>query len=635
MDRNSITGLILITLLSFGYFYFFNKSQQDQRTRLREQQASQPQAVDTLKTQPDSPAQAAPAESDSARIARQRDRYSDLYLLTQGQGAIVSVKTDQLTVELNTQGGGIHAIFLNEYRTFDSLPLPVYTPDMRNQWFFDFPFNNRAIRSSDLFFTPSVASLEVHGADTAVLVMRAAIDDARSIEQVYTFTAKGYDFGYQIRMNGLREALGAGGSFDVQWKSYLPQTEQSLEAMHQKTAIVYQVGDDVERLDIKNDTDKKKLGALVNWISYKSQFFSQILIADKPLRSATISQYTPQNLPGVNRVMDSRLIVDAPAQDQVVAGFRMYAGPNEYYTLNSYKLNLEESMDLGWWIIGYINKGTTYIFKFLEGLTHNYGLIIIIMAILIRLVMFPLSIRSYVSMAKMRILNASDEMKQLDEKYKDDMQKLQVAKMAMYKETNVSMFGGCLPMLISYPFLISFFFFFPQSVELRQQSFLWAHDLSTFDSILALPFDIPGYGQHVSLFCLLMSLSTFVYTWYQQKSQPQTPANAQFKYVAYMMPFVLLIFLNKYAAGLSLYYLMSNVLTIGQNAVTKLFISDEKLLAEMKVNQKKYRAEAARTGSAPKSRMEKWMDEQQKKQQEAMKQQRQGNGTNRQTRRKS
>lgn len=291
-------------------------------------------------------------------------------------------------------------------------------------------------------------------------------------------------------------------------------------------------------------------------------------------------------------------------------------GPTEYATLNSYGVGLQKQMDLGWWVISYINIGTTYLFKFLEKYISNYGLIIIILAVFIRTMVLPLTFKSYKSMAKMRVLNGTPEMKALDEKHKDDPQKLQMAKMAIYKEMGTSMFGGCLPMLVSYPFLIALFFFFPQSVELRQQSFLWANDLSTYDSIYNFGFNIPAYGDHISLFTLLMAISTFVYTFYQQKSQPTAGANPAMKYVAYFMPIVLLIFLNNYASGLSLYYLTSNIVSITQTLLIRRTINDDDLLAQMRATQKQMKGKKGKKKS--KSRLEKWAETQQKKQQAIM-----------------
>ena len=274
--------------------------------------------------------------------------------------------------------------------------------------------------------------------------------------------------------------------------------------MRSKSTIVYRAGKDVEKMSISDDVETEKVSALVRWVSFKSQFFSQILIADEasPFRSSSLTMSTPEYDETVNRIMEAKMVVDIDKSNSNHNSFMFYMGPNEYYTLNAYDLQLEDEMDLGWWIVGWINKGTVYVFKFLENYISNYGIIIILLAFLIRFLMFPLSYKSYVSMAKMRVLNNTPEMKALDDKHKDDPQKLQMAKMGIYREMGVSMFGGCLPMLLSYPFLIALFFFFPQSVELRQQSFLWAHDLSTYDSVLDLPFSIPAYGDHVSFVSL-------------------------------------------------------------------------------------------------------------------------------------
>ncbi|MEO0472466.1 MAG: membrane protein insertase YidC [Bacteroidota bacterium] len=339
--------------------------------------------------------------------------------------------------------------------------------------------------------------------------------------------------------------------------------------------------------------------------------------------------------------MSSDIVIELPRNKDIQKDFRMYLGPNEYTTLTSYEgLDLQDEMDLGWSFVSFINIGTTYIFKFLEKYISSYGIIVILLAFLIRTLVFPFTYKSFVSMAKMRVLNATPEMKALDEKHKDDPQKLQMAKMGIYREMGVSMFGGCLPMLFSYPFLIALFFFFPQSVELRQQSFLWANDLSTYDAILDLPFKIPFYGDHVSLFTILMAISTFVYTYFQQKSQPATGTNAQFKYIAYIMPIFLLVFLNNYASGLSLYYFVSNLISISQTMGIRYFMDDEKILAQLretqKASKKKKKGKGGSKGgsnasSGGGSRLERWLEKQQKKQQEVAKS-RQGS-TNRSQRR--
>ncbi|RMG19742.1 MAG: membrane protein insertase YidC, partial [Bacteroidetes bacterium] len=569
--------------------------------------------------------------SDSLQLAELQDKYSDFYLLTQGEEELIRVKTDELTVNISTKGGALHAAYLNHYYTYDSAILPIIAPHPGNKFLFQFAYKGgRSIQSTDLYFTPSQRELTLSGEDQKELVLTARVDDKRSIEQVYTFKGDAFDFHYEIRFNGFKSDL-KNGFYELNWKAFLPKTELSLQNMRPKSTIVYNMGGDVERLGVSNDPITEDITTPVKWVSYKSQFFSGILVADEQFKSARLAMETPES-EEINRVMESVLYVEAPRSDQISNGFMFYMGPNEYHTLRSYKLDLQKEMDLGWWIISYINIGTIYIFKFLESFISNYGIIIILLAVFIRLLLFPLSYKSHVSMAKMRVINNTPEMKALDQKYKDDPQKLQMEKMAIYRKMGVNMFGGCLPMLFSYPFLIALFFFFPQSVELRQQSFLWAHDLSTYDSILELPFRIPGYGDHVSLFCLLMAASTFVYTIYQQKSQPATGAGAQMKYIAYFMPLVLLIFLNSYAAGLSLYYFVSNIISISQTVIIRKFVDDEKLLAQMREAAK---TKKSKKGGKSQSRLEKWVTNQQKKQQEALRERKQQQkGSNRQSRRR-
>ncbi|MEM7660436.1 MAG: membrane protein insertase YidC, partial [Bacteroidota bacterium] len=462
------------------------------------------------------------------------------------------------------------------------------------------------------------------------------------LELLYTFRGEGYDLGYEIHMEGLKDGLGPSPTYDFQWLSHLPKTEYDIKNQRLKSSIAYRLGDDVEKMTPSDDRETEKLEAVVEWISFKSQFFSQMLIAEEPLDNGDVVMKTPEN-EEINRIMEASLVKRFEPTNNVRDRYLMYLGPNSYTVLNAYDgLKLEDQLDMGWSLIAWINVATTYIFKFLEKYISSYGLIIILLSIMIRLLMLPLSYKSYISMAKMRVVNQTPEIKALDVKYKDDSQKLQMAKMSIYKEMGVSMFGGCLPMLLSYPFLIALFFFFPQSVELRQQSFLWANDLSTYDSIINLPFSIPMYGDHVSLFTILMAISTFIYTYYQQQSQPSTGANAQMKYIAYFMPIFLLVFLNSYAAGLSLYYFMSNLIQITQTTIIrKFFVNDEKILADLKEAQKKKGkkgkgGKGGKGGSSggSKSRLERWVENQQKKQQDTLKDRKRQAGPNRSSRRK-
>lgn len=640
MDRNAITGFVLITILMLVYFRWFAPKPPVPESKPKSEIVGDSTITSSTESQVvEESTVLSPEElalKDSLENLQLKSKYLDFYEAAQGEEEVITITSDELTVALNTKGGTVQSIILNNHMTYDSLPLAIYTSNPENTFSFDINYGSKlnTLNSSELFFVPTEdkTQYQVSGEDSVKVILRASINENKYIDQIYTFRGNTFDLGYEIKMVGLKEELKS-SYYIINWNSVIPRTELSFDNMRRKTTIVYEQDGDVSKVSASDDLEKEELrNGFINWISYKSQFFSHILIANDPMRSVDLVMSTPETN-RYNRRMNSTITLDAPPADEIHHSFLMYAGPNQYNILHSYDKNLEESMDLGWWIVGYINIGTVYIFNFLERYLSNYGLIIIILAFIFRMGVLPFTYKSNVSMAKMRVINQTPEMKGLDEKFKEDPQKLQMEKMKVYKQMGVNMFGGCLPMLFSYPFLIALFFFFPQSVELRQESFLWANDLSTYDSILDLPFTIPGYGDHVSLFTLLMAISTFVYTLYQQKSQPANAANSQMKYIAYFMPFFLLIFLNSYASGLSLYYFTSNIITIAQTNIIRMFVSDEKLLAQMR-ETKKLRAKKGKKGGPPKSRLERWVEKQQKKQQEMVKQQKANSGASRRERRK-
>jgi len=639
MDRNATIGFVLITLLLLVYFYFFapKPTQPPKAAESITTEEFSP-VEEEVKIQPELPLDTISVDQavlDSIKTEKLKSRFGDFYTLVQGEGQLIKVTTDELTVVINTKGGKIESVHLNHYETFDSLPLPVISDHPGNEFGLLFGYGGTQINTSDLIFKSSVTEdFTVSGQDSQKLSLRAAIDDQRYIEQIYTFQGDQFDVDYDIVIQGMQDMF-KNRFYEMYWKQYLPQTELSIKNMRQKSTIVYNKGGDVSKLGITDDYKEEDLNVDVRWISYKSQFFSAILMNDQSFQSAKVSMLTPET-DTINRVMQSDMYMEVASMQDSRNSFTLYFGPNEYSTLRAYDVGLHKEMDLGRWFIRYINIGTIYIFKFLEKYLDNYGLIIIILAFVVKILVFPFTFKSYTSMAKMRVINQTPEMKALDEKHKDDPQKLQMAKMSIYREMGVSMFGGCLPMLLSYPFLIALFFFFPQSVELRQKSFLWATDLSTYDSILTLPFTIPFYGDHVSLFTILMAVSIMIYTYFSQKSQPTSAATQQFKYISYFMPLIFLVFLNNYASGLSLYYFTSNIISIIQTTAIRYFIDDEKLLGKMRETQKQRKSKGGKK-KASKGRIEKWVEKQQKKQDELMKQRQktqQGGNSNRRSRRK-
>lgn len=633
---------MLMGLLLFGFFYFSTpKPDENAPVQNTEQRTAQEIEKENVEIETGEPDAVPKVLSDSQRHSQLQDKYSEFWPLTEGNDDTITVKTEHLTVRISKRGGHIAAAYLNDYQTFDSLPLPIVDPNPDNLHYFQFGYNNRALSSKDFFFEPQTDDFEVTGENERELVMRAALDGNRYIDQVYTFKGDKFDIGYTIRMNGLKEGLGKSSTYELKWRSHISKTEYDIKNMRSKTGLVYKQGKDVEKMSPEDKAKKETKLPLVEWISFKSQFFSHILMTEEPLSSVNLLMYTPET-DQIARVMDAEMRIPfSSKRNEVENSFDIYMGPNEYTTLVSYKKKLQKEMDLGYSILSWINKGTIYVFKFLEKYIDSYGIIVILLAFMIRMALLPLTWRSNVSMAKMRVVNGLPEVKAIDEKYKDDQQKGMMAKQNLYREMGVNMFGGCLPQLLSMPFLFALFFFFPQSVELRQQSFLWAHDLSTYDTFFNWKGDIPIisdiFGNHLSLFTILMAISTFVFTYFSQQSQPSTSANSQMKVIAYVMPVFLLVFLNSYASGLSLYYLTSNLLNILQvTLIRNVFVKDDKILAELREKQKemKKKKKNGKGGGSSKSRLERWVENQQKKQEAVMKERQKQTGKGRSNRRK-
>ncbi len=631
-DRNSVIGIMLMVGLTALYFMFAPKPDPKPQEQANEIAAQTEQTNENAATEEGSTETTGevPTLNDSIRQAQMNSVHGAFAPLMKGEEQFITVTTDKLEITLSSHGGRIVDAKLRDYKTFDSLPLPIVSKELTHDLFFEFvnKQTSQQVISRDLYFTSADwREINISGDETKELVLTAQVGEGQTLQQVYTFHGNTYDLGYSIKMNGMKPYL-KNRYYELKWKAEIPKTEKDIKLQRQKTQLVYMQVDDLERIGgMSDDPEEEQVKGDANWISYKSQFFSHALIAKgEPMHSPRFTLTTPVESQEVVKEMYADFQLDLPTTEESSHDFVMYMGPNEFKTLKSYKVGLQKEMDLGYLFISQINIGTIYVFKFFERYISNYGLIILIFAILIKLIVFPLTYKSYVSMAKLRVLNGTPEMKELDEKHKGDPQKQQVEKMAIYRKMGVSPLGGCLPMLLQWPILISMFFFFPQSIELRQKAFLWAHDLSTYDSIMELGFPIPGYGDHVSLFTILMAISIYVYTFFQQKSQPTNAAMPFMKYLPYIFPIIFVVFLNNYASGLSWYYFAANIISIIQTTSIRASLNDEKLLAEMRSNLSKG-GKNGKKGGGKKSggRLEGWVQKQQRKQEEAMRQRQAGN----------
>jgi YidC/Oxa1 family membrane protein insertase len=625
MDKNSLIGFALVAAIMITWFTVFQPEPvtETAATEITSAAAPTDNEVDAT-TQNDvevGTVEAKPLLNDSLAADALKDRFGAFAAAAQAPSsemdataAALRDSTDLLTLEFSPLGGRITGAWLNEYKTYDGLPLPVITNSPVNRFSFTFAHGNRTIPTEELYFMPVASAGKMKG-KTKEMRLRASISEDRYIDHIYTYENGKYDIGFKAEYHNLSDLI-RNKHLELNWILEIPRTEKSLENMRNQTTVFYMTGEDVENLnEASTETESENVKLNTGWVAYKNQFFSAILIPEKPFEEIKIESMIPAG-EQVNKIMSGIFHVPAAFNGDQTVDFRIYLGPNEYYTLRSYDRDFDKMISLGWSFISYINKFIVLpTFKFLEDKIGNYGIIIFLLAIFIRLLVFPFAIKSYVSMAKMRIVNESSEMKELEEKHKSDNTKLQTEKMAYYSSVGVSPLSGCLPLLFQMPIILAMFSFFPASIELRQQSFLWATDLSSYDSVMDLSFSIPFYGDHVSLFTLLMTLSTIAFTWVSQQTQGNTnPQMKQLQWMGYVMPIIFLGILNNYASGLSYYYFVANVLSITQSYLIKATINDKKLLDQLHSYKLK-----KKSGGGKKTRIQSWMEQQQKKQQEMQK----------------
>jgi YidC/Oxa1 family membrane protein insertase len=470
--------------------------------------------------------------------------------------------------------------------------------------------NNRSINTGQLFFQPFVNGkpfqgdvLEVSGNDSLVLAMRMSpaqigTPEAKQhfIEYVYTFAGNSYMVDFDIYMVGMDRYIAENASYlDLEWSAKLNRHDKPLSNTGNGASVYYKFyNDDVDHLSERDDEDEESLSTRLKWIAFKQRFFSSVLISHDGFDNGVVSVSKDAEKPGEEnphylKNMKAEIGLSYQPSRKTSYDLQFYFGPNKYNILRKYDLDLEELISLGWGILGWINRFAVIpVFNLLENFNINYGIIILILTILLKLVLFPIAYKTYQSQARMRVLKP--EIDEINKKFpkKEDAMKKQQATMALYKKAGVNPAAGCVPMLLQFPILIAMFRFFPASFELRQQSFLWATDLSSYDSVLSLPFEIPFYGDHVSLFTLLMTISTIFYTKLNSEmmgsSSQQMPG---MKTMMYLTPVMLLFFLNNYAAALSYYYLLANLITFAQMYFIRRFIDEDKIRKRIAMNKKK------------------------------------------------
>jgi len=584
MDRNSIIGLSLIGLIIIAYSIYTQPSKEELLAIQHRRDSIAMIEKETLHTALENkpPLLVDPVKpiSDSSKKEIEKLSLGDFAGNADGEEQLLTLENKNVIITISSKGGKVKSAELKNYKTWEGKPLLLLNSDS-SIFNLSFSAQNRIINTKDLYFQSSGTS----GSKKSV-TLKLPAGEGKYIEYVYTLPEDSLLLNFKINVVGMQDIIASNASYiNVDWIDEAFSNEKSIENERAATTIYYRFTDeDVDHITETSD-EKQDLKTRVKWIAFKQQFFTAALIADNSFDSPVVETFTNKDSKNVVKKMTASFSLPYERKEVDSYGMRFYFGPNHYTTLKKIDdLNLEKLIPLGWGIFGWVNRFLVIpTFNFLNSFNLNYGLIILILTVIVRIILLPLTYGSFKSQAKMKVLQP--EMTEINEKFKEDPMKKQQEVMALYKKAGVNPLGGCIPGLLQLPILIAMFNFFPSSIELRQQSFLWADDLSTFDSIMNLPFHIPFYGSHVSLFTLLMTVSTIIYT--KVNMQMTAATNPQMKWMMYLMPILFLGFFNNYSAGLSYYYFLSNIFGFGQQYLFKAFIDENKIHAQIQENRKK------------------------------------------------
>jgi YidC/Oxa1 family membrane protein insertase len=592
-DVQSIIGFVLI----FGILIFMFYQNQPSPEELEAEKAKQEQ-VEAVKASENIETETVINEvvpqldlQDSTAVANYQGKLG-AFGFTKPSNEITTLENDVLLLKISNKGGQITEAKMKNFVTYDSIP--VYLIKDGNASFgLDFSTaDNRILNTQDLYFEPTLTNSN----GNQVLSLKAKTSNNQYLEYRYEMKPNDYLVDFTIKSKGLDNVISSNKPVQLDWKLTGIRHSKSIKYENRYTRLTYNHEDDkISKLSEGSDDDETEKD--VKWISYRQHFFSSILAADQPFKSGDLTSVNlvkeENRTFGFTKKYESVLPLELEG-GEISKDLHWYFGPTDVDTLSQYEdLGLVDSIPFGWGIFGWINRYVFTPFYSLISTYFPYGIAIVIMTILVRLAMSPVTYKSYLSQAKMKVLKP--EITELGEKYKDNAMKKQQETMKLYGKAGVSPMSGCIPAVIQMPIFYALFMFFPTSFALRQKPFLWADDLSSFDTIYQFPegFSIPFYGDHVSLFPILASIAIFFYMMMTTgQNMPTQPGMPNMKFIMYLMPFMMLFFFNNYASGLSLYYFVSNMITIGIMLVIKNFILDNnKIHAQIQENKKKPKKE--------------------------------------------
>jgi YidC/Oxa1 family membrane protein insertase len=567
MDRNTAIGMTLMGALLLAYFYFFPGT------------PPQPtQVADSVKTQniqsTQKLEQALPSIDSAQKVAMQ-----GFGNFISGEEKLQTFENQDVKITFSSKGGRIHTLELKKYKTYFGTPLYLVQPNTFNAEL-SASINNTRVDLYQLHYQSEVKTKT----DTTEIIFSLHDAEGNFFKQIYSLPKTGFEIGYRFENKGMINQFSV-ENLSLHWKAILKPLEKDIADSRNNTTVnTYTVAGDFDYLSERStDTETEVYADPIKWISIKQKFFLSSIISKNGFKGGEVS--TSVNMADTSVVKRANTTLFIP-KDEIInnkASFTFYFGPNEYNKLEAVTTGFSENVYLGWPPVKYINKFVIRpIFNFLVSFGWHMGLVIVVLVILLRIVLLPLSYSSNISMAKMKVLKPDLDL--IKEKFPDDMAKAQQEQLKLYQQVGVNPLSGCIPVLLQLPILMAMFYLFPNSIELRQQSLWWAEDLSTYDAIVNLPFTIPFYGSHVSLFVLLMTAATLYYTW---QNNQMTTVQGPMKSLSYIMPVVFIFVLNSFPASLSFYYFVSTMTTIFQQMIIKRFVDEDKIKALMEENRKR------------------------------------------------
>lgn len=580
-----------------GSFYFFRPSEAEMK------KAKEVEHLDSLKK-----AGVTPAQKDTTKTAAIANPAVDSLALKgpfgtalTGTAANTTLENENLLIALSNKGGKITSVEIKGQKTFTGKPLILFEGN-DNKFGLNLNAAGKVINTNDLYFKSTKTGNTV--------TMRADYGPNAYVEFVYDLKGLSNKVAFNVNLVGLQQVI-AGNSIGLNWQTTLLQQEKSIESEHRYSAPYYKYLDgDVNHLSVSKDEKEELSKGKIQWFSFKQHFFSASLIAKQAFEKGSLEVKIPTT-PGQVKFYDANMQLPYAHTANQVYEMEFYFGTNKFSALKAQGYDLEQQVDMGYWPLKYINRFIVLpVFNFLNSFGWNYGLIILVLTILLKLALSPLTYKSYLSMAKMRVLKP--EMDEIKAKVGEDNPTLvQQEYLKLYKKAGVNPLGGCLPMVLQLPLVMAFFFFFPNLFELRGESFLWMKDLSTYDEFIKFGVKIPFIGDHLSLMCVLMTISTLIMTYFNNQV---SGATGQMKYIGYIMPIIFLGVLNSYPAGLNYYYFLANLMTFGQQFLIRKMVDDEKIHALIQQNKARPADEKKK-----KSKFQQRLDDYMRQQQQAKK----------------